>query len=144
MIASPLMSVPALSALALAGLLVAPALAATPAAVPAPAVQATALSAARTYTVAPGDTLDRVVQKTMGESPLKPELLKQALAQANPQGIPAGRNPRLKAGSVLQLPDHDALLRAVLQPLVQHAESMPPQVGGNAVGDNRRRWVRYP
>ena len=142
--ASPSMNVRHLLALAMGCLLATSAWAASPQAVPAPAVQAQALAPAATYTVAPGDTLDRVVQKTMGASPLKPELLKQALVQANPQAIPAGRNPRLKAGTVLQLPDHDALLRAVVLPLVQSVDSPPPQVGGMPVGEHRKRWVRYP
>ena len=144
MIASPLMIARTLSALALAALPAAPALAATPAAMPAPAAEAHAMAPARTYTVVAGDTLDRVVQKTMGASPLKVELLRQALVQANPQGIAPGRNPRLKAGTVLQLPDHDALLRAVALPALQQAEGAQPHSGSGAAGDQRRRWVRYP
>lgn len=143
MIARPLMTARTMSAVALAAVLAVPALAATPSAVPAPAVETHAMAPARTYTVVAGDTLDRVVQKTMGSSPLKVELLRQALVQANPQGIAPGRNPRLKVGTVLQLPDHDALLRAVALPALQQAEALPPQAGG-AAGDNRKRWVRYP
>ena len=145
MMTSTSMTVRTVCALALAGaFLGAPVHAVTPPAVPSPATETNAPAPARTYVVAPGDTLDRVIQKTMGASPLKLELLRQALVQANPQAIAAGRNPRLKTGTVLQLPDQDALLRAVALPVMQQADTAPPQAGGSAAGDNRRRWVRYP
>jgi hypothetical protein len=98
---------------------------------------------ARSYVVAPGDTLDRIIQKTMGQSPLKIELLREALAAANPQAIASVRNPRLKAGAVLQLPDHHALLRAAVQPLLQPADMVSSHPTPNDA-DNRKRWVRYP
>ncbi len=94
---------------------------------------------ARMYVVMQGDTLDRIVNKTMASSPLKPELLREALVAANPQAIPAGRHPRLKPGTVLQLPDHEALLRRTVQPLLPPAEQAV-----NAEADARKRWVRYP
>ena len=98
---------------------------------------------ARSYVVAPGDTLDRIIQKTMGQSPLKIELLREAMVAANPQAIASVRNPRLKAGAVLQLPDHHALLRAAVQPLLQPADVVSSQPTANDP-DNRKRWVRYP
>ena len=97
----------------------------------------------RSYVVAPGDTLDRIIHKTMAQSPLRIELLREALAAANPQAIASVRNPRLKAGAVLQLPDHQALLRAAVQPMLQPADmvsSHPTAIDA----DNRKRWVRYP
>jgi Tfp pilus assembly protein FimV len=96
----------------------------------------------RSYVVAPGDTLDRIIHKTMAQSPLKIELLREALAAANPQAIASVRNPRLRAGAVLQLPDHEALLRTAVLPLLQPAvmASHPTPVDA----DNRKRWVRYP
>lgn len=97
---------------------------------------------ARSYVVAPGDTLDRIIQKTMGQSPLKIELLREALAAANPQAIASVRNPRLKAGAVLQLPDHEALLRATVQPLLPSVGMASHPTPNDA--DNRKRWVRYP
>lgn len=96
----------------------------------------------RSYVVAPGDTLDRIIQKTMGQSPLKIELLREALATANPQAIASVRSPRLKAGAVLQLPDHEALLRAAVLPLLQPAGMALHPTPLDA--DNRKRWVRYP
>lgn len=95
----------------------------------------------RTYVTVAGDTPERVIQKTMADSPLKVEVLRQALVQANPQAIPAGRNPRLKAGTVLQLPDHGAVVRQVLMPLLPAADAaaLSPDPA-----QERRRWVRFP
>lgn len=101
-----------------------------------------ALEPARNYVVVPGDTLDRIIQKTMGQSPLKIELLREALAAANPQSIASVRNPRLKAGAVLQLPDHEALLRAAVLPLLPSVGMASHPTPMDA--DNRKRWVRYP
>ena len=97
---------------------------------------------ARNYVVAPGDTLDRIIQKTMGQSPLKIELLREALAAANPQAIASVRSPRLKAGAVLHLPDHEALLRAAVLPLLPSVGMASHPTPNDA--DNRKRWVRYP
>ncbi len=100
---------------------------------------APALSA-RIYVTVPGDTLERVVHKTMASSPLRMELLRQALVAANPDLIPADRNPRIKPGTALQLPDHDALVRSVLLPLLQPFEAAHTP----SPADGRRKWVRYP
>jgi Tfp pilus assembly protein FimV len=95
----------------------------------------------RTYVTVAGDTPDRVIQKTMADSPLKVEVLRQALAQANPQVIAAGRNQRLKTGTVLHLPDHAAVVRHVLLPLLPQAEAA--SLSSDPAQD-RRRWVRFP
>ena len=97
---------------------------------------------ARSYVVAPGDTLDRIIHKTMAQSPLRIELLREALAAANPQAIASVRNPRLRAGAVLQLPDHEALLRAAVLPLLPSVGMASHPTPNDA--DNRKRWVRYP
>ena len=44
----------------------------------------------RTYTTKAGDKLDRIIQKTMADSPLKIELLRQAFMELNPQAFPSG------------------------------------------------------
>ena len=96
----------------------------------------------RSYVVARGDTLDRIIHKTMAQSPLRIELLREALAAANPQAIASVRNPRLKAGAVLLLPDHEALLRAAVLPLLPSVGMASHPTPNDA--DNRKRWVRYP
>lgn len=101
---------------------------------------AAALVPGRSYVVMPGDTLDRVVAKAMTGSPLKNEVLREALVAANAQVLPAGKNPRLVPGTVLTLPDPEAVLRNLASSVSASAE---PQLAP-ASGDSRRRWVRFP
>lgn len=100
--------------------------------------------AARVYVTVAGDTLDRVIRKTMADSPLKDELLRQAFIAANPKAFAAGRNSRLRVGTELKLPDNHALLREILLPLLSPTEVgsyFPPPP---TTAEERRRWVRYP
>jgi len=104
------------------------------------AVETSPAVPARIYITVAGDTPDRVVQKTLAHSPLKAELLRQALVQANPKVLPPTGNPRLKPGTELYLPDHEALLRRTLEPLLKPADAQ----ASADTGQDRRRWVRFP
>ena len=100
--------------------------------------------AARVYVTVAGDTLDRVIRKTMADSPLKDDLLRQAFIAANPRAFAAGRNSRLRVGTELKLPETNALLRDILLPLLSPTEVgsyFPPPP---TTAEERRRWVRYP
>ncbi len=103
------------------------------------------LLSGRSHKVAAGESLDRVIQKTMADSPLKPEAMRQAFIQLNPQAFPDGRMARLKAGTVLQVPDGAQLLRSVLLPVLEGAEAAAVVRSGTPqAADDRRRWVRFP
>ncbi len=103
------------------------------------------LLSGRSHKVAPGESLDRVIQKTMADSPLKPEAMRQAFIQLNPQAFPDGRMARLKTGTVLQVPDSAQLLRSVLLPVLEGAEAAAVVRSGTPqAADERRRWVRFP
>jgi Tfp pilus assembly protein FimV len=108
------------------------------------AAPATSAHVSRVYVTVAGDTLDRVIRKTMADSPLKDDLLRQALIAANPKAFAAGRNSRLKPGTELKLPETHALLREILLPLLSPTEVgsyFPPPP---STAEERRRWVRYP
>lgn len=98
----------------------------------------------RSYLTVAGDTADRVVKKTMADIPLKDELLRDALIQANPKAFSAGQATRLKPGTELTLPDLHPLLRQILLPLLEPREAgayfPPPPTSA----EERRRWVRFP
>lgn len=99
----------------------------------------------RSYSVQRGDTLDRVIQQTMADSPLKIELLRKAFVAGNPQAFVAGNVSRLRAGTVLQVPDHTALLRATLRPLLDPADALAATgEARSANAHDRRSWVRFP
>lgn len=110
-----------------------------------PAPASTATQAVRTYTVQRGDTLDRVIQKTMPGSPLKIDILRKAFLDLNQQAFVAGNVMRPRTGAVLQIPDHTQLLRYSILPVLEGAEAA--SVSGEGRGTNaseRRSWVRFP
>ena len=101
--------------------------------------------AGQTYNVVRGDTLDRIIQTTLRNSPLKIELLRKAFVDLNPQAFVSGNVSRLRAGVVLQVPDHAQLLRSTVLPLL--ADTDAALVTGEARSPNaseRRRWIRFP
>ena len=114
-----------------------PATGATPAAHAAPVI--------RSYTVVRGDTLDKVIQKTLEDSPLRIELLRNAFVQLNPQVFATGPTARLRPDQVLQVPDAMQLLRSVAVPLLESADSAAPvRAATPTSAEELRRWVRFP
>jgi Tfp pilus assembly protein FimV len=115
------------------------------------AATASAPASARSYSVLRGDTLDRVIQKTLPDSPLKIDILRKAFVELNPQAFVAGNVSRLQAGAVLQVPDPVQLLRASILPLLGAAEAAAlsgeaksAAGSGNGHAGERRNWVRFP
>jgi Tfp pilus assembly protein FimV len=100
--------------------------------------------AGRSYVTVAGDNADRIVKKALADSPLKEELLREALIQANPKVFTAGRNTRLKPGTAVVLPDQHAMLRQILMPLLDPREAAAHFPPPPTSADERRRWVRYP
>jgi len=95
---------------------------------------AVVVAAPLTYSVRTGETLDQVIRQTMGNSPLKVELLRQAFIDQNPKAFTKTSPRYLMAGAVLNVPNHEDLMR-------QHLNGNKP---GNGLIDERRNWVRYP
>ena len=93
----------------------------------------------KTYVVRPGDSLDRIIQKTMPNSPLKIEYLRDAMVKANPEAFSRVGSYRIRSGQVLQLPDLGQVLRVALGPLAPSPESQ-----AQTDEQVRRRWVHYP
>ena len=113
------------------------------------------------YKPMPGQSLDQVITRTMGDSPLNLAVLRQAFIRQNPAAFEPGKKPRLRKGAVLIVPDHAALLLSLMpSPLpvprpatvsvaatAATAATAEPESNSPltpAVGDDRRHWVRYP
>lgn len=98
-----------------------------------------------TYEVKPGDTVEQVIRHTMGDSPLKTSVLRQALMAQNPQAFTKSTPRVLVAGAVLKLPNTDDLLR---QHLPGKSASPAAAPGGYTTADihmnERKNWVRFP
>ena len=120
----------------------APAAAPKAAAWSATAAEQPVAASAQTHTVLRGETLDKIIQKTMADSPLRVELLRKAFIQLNPQAFPGGQVSRLRADQLLQVPDALQLLRAVAMPLLEVNEA--PRVAAPVSAQEQRRWVRFP
>ena len=99
----------------------------------------------RSYTTKAGDRLDRIIQSTMPDSPLKIEVLRKAFIDLNPRAFPAGTASRMRNGVILQIPDAPKLLASIAAPASQELVSNKT-ISGPMSGDfeERRRWVRYP
>lgn len=103
---------------------------------------------AGSYQVVSGDTLDKVIRKTMPESPLRIEILRNAFVQQNPQAFTKSPPRALMAGVVLNVPNHDDLLRSYMVPGQSAGNSGVGRGGGYSTADmnmnERKNWVRYP
>jgi hypothetical protein len=101
-----------------------------------------------TYLVVSGDTLDKVIKKTMPDSPLRVEILRNAFVQQNPQAFTKAPPRALMAGAVLNVPNHDDLLRSYMVPGHSPGNSGMHRGGGYSTADmnmsERKNWVRFP
>lgn len=74
------------------------------------------------YAVKAGDNLDRVIKKTMPNSPFSMEVMREAFARANPQLLSAVKDVKLKPGSTLNVPSASVMRQVVLGDPAPQAE----------------------
>jgi Tfp pilus assembly protein FimV len=117
----------------------------------------------KTHTVVAGDTLEKLVKKYYGNSPLKAEVLRDWVVVNNPKAFTKVNTKKLQLGTVLNLADQAELIqklmpsavsKANVEPNSPPANPLPAPVGGAAahqggnfqalVEPNKRNWVRYP
>jgi Tfp pilus assembly protein FimV len=112
-----------------------------------PSMAADPAPASLNYTVKPGDTLDKVIRQQLANSPLRVDILREALISQNPGAFAKGSPKILMAGAVLQLPDQEALMRKHW-PATVSAPAATVSVADTVAADRsvamRRQWVRYP
>ncbi len=121
------------------------------------------------YKVKAGDTLDRVIQKFYASTPLRSDVLRNALVQNNPQAFVKGNPKTLLAGAQLMLPEPAELIKKIMPSLLTdsatavaaantantatvtaanglpHGGAAAHQAGHNPGPEiNKRNWVRYP
>lgn len=104
---------------------------------------ATPAQATPGYTVSQSTPIDKVVQKVYANSPLNMQVLRQALVDANPKVVTGNPQQRVKAGTVLNVPDHGQVVRTALTPFSANPDNTE---SGPAARDYsvRRPWVRFP
>jgi hypothetical protein len=111
------------------------------------------LTSSHTYTPAIGESLGRIVAKTLPNSPLSADLLAQAFVSLNPQAFSSGANGRTLSAATLKVPNHNQLVQLVLakneaaRPAVLAALATPePKVtiaAAPRAAEKRENWVRY-
>jgi hypothetical protein len=74
------------------------------------------------YPVKSGDNLDRVIKKTMPNSPFSMEVMREAFAHANPQLLSSVKSAKLKPGSTINVPSAAVLRQVVLGDPAPQAE----------------------
>ena len=87
------------------------------------------------YIVQPGDTLDEIIMKLIGETPIRNRILRDAFVQANPNSF-RNRNPNyMLAGVRLRVPDARDILELLFD---MNSPTM------RSANQSRETWVHFP
>ncbi len=92
-----------------------------------------------------GESLQKLIARSMGNLPFKPEILREAMIQKNPAAFKNGKPESLIVGSVLKLPtmeDFRRFIPAVAAVCVEGDGTDGARA--DATADPRKGWVRFP
>ena len=81
------------------------------------AKDSTAVAEIGSYKVKAGDTVERIIQKFYASSPLRIDVLREALVQNNPKSFVKANPKSLLAGTTLSLPDQTELIKKLVPSL---------------------------
>jgi Tfp pilus assembly protein FimV len=102
----------------------------------------------QTYTVRAGDTLDRIISESLGQTPFNQNFLREAFAQMNPKALPQGPRGPLMAGATLRIPDAAGLRRLAFPGEAADTPAAKPAVAASDaagyVPAAHQSWIRYP
>lgn len=87
------------------------------------------------YVIQDGDTLNNIIDKTLGHFPIKRNILRQAIVELNPHAFKRGNPNWMFRGATLQLPK--------IQDVEKIVFSQPPPPDRES-RTNQAFWVRYP
>ena len=96
------------------------------------------------FTVAQSTPVDKLIQKFYANSPLSVSVLRKALVDANPKVITGNPQQRVKAGTVIVVPDHGQIVNHVLTPNVVAKQVILDQNPAASDYQSRKHWVRFP
>ena len=106
--------------------------------------EAIAQVASTNFTVAQSTPVDKLIQKFYANSPLSVSVLRKALVDANPKVITGNPQQRVKAGTVIVVPDHGQVVHQVLTPPVAAKQVILDQIPTAGDYPSRKHWVRFP
>jgi len=101
------------------------------------------LKASHSYTPSLGESLERIVTKTMPNSPLRTDLLAQAFVALNPQAFSKAAPLRTLGTATLQVPNHNQLMHIALASGVETQQALAPKTAPTPAPERRENWVRY-
>ena len=96
------------------------------------------------FTVAQSTPVDKLIQKFYANSPLSVSVLRKALVDANPKVITGNPQQRVKAGTVIVVPDHGEVVKHVLTPHVVAKQVILEENPAASDYQSRKHWVRFP
>ena len=96
------------------------------------------------FTVAQSTSVDKLIQKFYANSPLSVSVLRKALVDANPKVITGNPQQRVKAGTVIVVPDHGEVVKHVLTPHVVAKQVILEENPTASDYQSRKHWVRFP
>jgi Tfp pilus assembly protein FimV len=100
--------------------------------------QEDAVAADGTYVVKKGDYLDKIINQTVGSSPLRRDILRRAFVRANPHAFMRSNPNWLLANKRLRVPEADDIKKVIFTDESRRAskqrESANPHAG----------WIQYP
>jgi len=109
----------------------------------APALNLAGLKASHSYTPSLGESLERIVAKTMPNSPLRADLLAQAFVTLNPQAFGKTAPLRTLGTDTLQVPNHNQLMHIALATSSEAQQALAPKAAPAPAAERRENWVRY-
>ena len=106
----------------------------------------------------PGETLDRILRRTLSHLPIKDSVLRAAFVEINPDAFVNGSPHRLRAGVELLVPSPEDVRRIMLKdsgnaaaapkptpaPAPATTAAAPPSPMPLTSESDMRDWVRYP
>ena len=87
------------------------------------------------YIVQSGDTLDEIIMKLIGETPIRNKILRDAFVQANPNGFRNSNPNYMLAGVRLRVPDAGDILELLFD---MNSPTM------RSANQSRENWVHFP
>ena len=107
----------------------------------APVLNLAGLKYSHSYTPSLGESLERIVAKTMPNSPLRADLLAQAFVTLNPQAFGKTAPLRTLGTAALQVPNHNQLMHIALASTSEAQQALATKAAPTP--ERRENWVRY-
>ena len=87
------------------------------------------------YEISPGDTLDGIINRSVGKTSIRKDMMRRAFVVANPNAFPSGNPNRMLSGVRVRIPTADDVMSLIFS--VDPAEL---EIAKRA----RESWVHFP